>query len=346
MKILFDARWINNDSPDGITRYSTELIKAIIPNKNLTLLVCQKEQIKGLPKLDFILTNRPTSPKEIKQAISLNDYNFDIVYTPHYLFGGKGRKFKLVRTVHDLIPFRHKDSQSKLIWKIFHSNKSFFKKLLNDSEGLVTVSKVVAKELTELANKEIQVLYNAPSKFNKKASHKTEKNLFYIGRYEKYKNIEQVIRAINALPEYKLFLAGSCSETRKNQLLSIARDSKQLKFLGKISDSDYEQYLINSRALVMPSKDEGFGLPIVEAMSVGCPVICSDIEVFREIASSAGIFFELNNTDSLVDAIISLDNENFRKDKIERSFINARRFSWHKSAKDLVTFLNTISYEK
>jgi len=62
MKILFDARWINNDAPDGITRFSTELIKAIMPNKNLTLLVCQKEQIKGLPKLDFILTNRPTSP--------------------------------------------------------------------------------------------------------------------------------------------------------------------------------------------------------------------------------------------------------------------------------------------
>ena len=81
MKILFDARWINNDSPDGITRYSRELIKALNASTKLDLLISSTDQLNGLPKLEHILTNKPTSPKELRQARALNGYNYDVVFT-------------------------------------------------------------------------------------------------------------------------------------------------------------------------------------------------------------------------------------------------------------------------
>ena len=69
MKLLFDARWINNNSPDGITRYSRELIKELADRDiNLTLLVSSKTQLEGLPKLESIITNKPASHKELGQA--------------------------------------------------------------------------------------------------------------------------------------------------------------------------------------------------------------------------------------------------------------------------------------
>ena len=120
MKILFDARWINNKKPDGITRFSKELINQfVMRGDDITLLICNEDQGKNFRDTNKILTNTPQSSKEITQSKRLNKYNFDIVYTPHYLFGGLGRKFKLIRTVHDLIPFKYK-TKGSVVWRAFH----------------------------------------------------------------------------------------------------------------------------------------------------------------------------------------------------------------------------------
>jgi len=342
MKLLFDARWINNNSPDGITRYSRELIKELADRDiNLTLLVSSKTQLEGLPKLESIITNKPASHKELGQAKRLNEYNFDIVFTPHFIFGGKGRTFKLVRTVHDLIPFNQKSKDAKLAWKLFYSNRYFLKSLLNDCEGVVTVSKAVKKELAKITTKNITVVYNAPVKLlSKKLTLKNE--IIYIGRYEDYKNVRVLVGAINELKDYSLILAGNCEDAQKQKLISISDNPEQLKFLGKISDAEYAKYLSGATALALPSLEEGFGLPIIEAMSVGCPVICSDIDIFKEVGGEAAIYFKPDSSEDLAAKILSLEDYKLRVKIVKASLANASRFSWIKSASELKSFLYEI----
>lgn len=341
MNILFDARWINNSSPDGITRYSRELIKELSKRKKLTLLVSNKDQLIGLQKQEYILTNKPTSTKELGQARRLNKYKFDIVFTPHFIFGAKGRKFKLVRTVHDLIPFNQKSKGAKLAWKLFYSNIYFLKNLLNDCEGVVTVSQTIKKKLSDLTPNNIAVVYNAPASLPTKSA-KVKKEILYIGRYEDYKNVKVLVKAINELDGVALNLAGNCSAEYKNELLSLAKDKQRIRFLGSISDEEYARQLGESMALVQPSMEEGFGLPVIEAMSVGCPVICSDIDVFREVGGEAAIYFNPDSSTDLADKIRILEDNKIREQAVKSSLANAKRFSWINSASELKSFLYEV----
>ena len=340
MKLLFDARWINHSNPDGITRFSRELIKQLSRiDIDLTLLISSNDQMVGLPKLKSIQTNKPNNPKELLQARRLNQHGFDVVFTPHYLFGGSGRKFILVRTVHDLIPFKYSQNGAKLAWRLFHSNTRILSSIMNNSEGIVAVSNTVKKELQELTHTPVEVVYNAP--FASRASNSGDgKNLLYIGRYEKYKNVECLIEAMTYLKDYRLLLAGNCSKQRQQELLP--REASNVKFIGKITDSKYIEELSNAFALVTASKDEGFGLPIVEAMAAGCPVVCSNIEIFKEVAGEAGQFFDPSKPKQLVDCIKGLEDSRYRKTIVVKSIKNASRFDWKNSSDRLKLFLYDV----
>jgi|GEM_PF-1597006 len=342
MKILFDARWINNSSPDGITRYSRELIKELaLKTIDLTLLTSSNSQLTGLAQLKSIISNKPASHKELGQAKRLNSYNFDIVFTPHFIFGGRGRNFKLVRTVHDLIPFSKKSTDSKLAWRLFYSNTYFLEKLLKDCEGVVTISKTIRGKIAKLTSRKVDVIYPAPVKLAINKA-ETKKEIIYIGRYEEYKNVGILVEAINELSDYSLVMAGKCSKEQKQKIQNLAANNKQLIFVGKISDEQYCKYLSKATALALPSLEEGFGLPIIEAMSVGCPVVCSDIDILREVGGDAALYFNPSSVVELTDAIKKLENLEYRKKIIQKSLNNANLFSWNKSASELKSFLYEI----
>jgi len=343
MKLLFDARWIRPKSPDGITRFSTELIKELSKSDiEITYLINSKEQLLGLPKLNFILTNKPTSTKEVFQAKRLNRYNFDIVYTPNYIFGGIGRKFKLVRTVHDLIPFEHYNKNSNLTWKIFHSNKIGLKKFINDSDGLVTVSKTIKEELKKITKSKISVVYNAPLDVDFKNTGESSKNIIYIGRYEPYKNVDFLIKSMDYLQDYKLILIGSCDKERRIELLNQSKSKDRIRFEGSVADKIYGNMLKHAFCLATASKSEGFGLPVIEAMKIGCPVVCSDIAIFREIASGSALFFNNNDIHDYVEKIKYLESGEVRKKLTSQGIDSAKKFSWIKSAHELKSILSDV----
>ena len=94
--------------------------------------------------------------------------------------------------------------------------------------------------------------------------------------------------------------------------------------------------------MALPSREEGFGLPVIEAMSAGCPVVCSDIDIFREVGGEAGLYFDPNSSDEIVDIIRQLENAKYRKEIVAKGLLNAKRFSWTKSAIELKLFLDEI----
>jgi glycosyltransferase involved in cell wall biosynthesis len=108
----------------------------------------------------------------------------------------------------------------------------------------------------------------------------------------------------------------------KNEIFNLTPDDEQLQIL-------YE----NAVALVYPSIDEGFGLPILEAFVNGCPVLCSDIEVFHEIANDSVIYFEPKSIKSINDAFYRIYNSKKERLKfIEKGYERSKTFDWSKCA--------------
>jgi alpha-1,3-rhamnosyl/mannosyltransferase len=103
--------------------------------------------------------------------------------------------------------------------------------------------------------------------------------------------------------------------------------------LGFVEDWELATLYENALALVMPSLDEGFGLPILEAMACGCPVACSDIPPFREVGGDAAAFFDSTRSEAIADNIVRLvESDDLRASMARRGREHASRFSWQRTA--------------
>jgi glycosyltransferase involved in cell wall biosynthesis len=109
-----------------------------------------------------------------------------------------------------------------------------------------------------------------------------------------------------------------------------------------VTDLDYAKTLKSSFALVSASKDEGFGIPLVEAMAHGIPVVVSDIPIFREIAAQAGGYFDPMSPASFVAAVSELSKPGQWEAASAESLIRSRTFDWDESARVLIRALESI----
>jgi glycosyltransferase involved in cell wall biosynthesis len=103
-----------------------------------------------------------------------------------------------------------------------------------------------------------------------------------------------------------LNLVSRIKPEREAELRALVPAGAEVIFWRGISDEDYHQLLKSAIALVTASRDEGYGLPIIEAMALGAPVVCSELPVFREIAASAAAFFDPDSPRSYADAVTSV----------------------------------------
>ena len=136
---------------------------------------------------------------------------------------------------------------------------------------------------------------------------------------------------------FTLHLLSKLTADRKIALQKLAQESNaKVVFHGGVSDSEYTKLLQNSFALVSASKDEGFGIPLVEAMQEGTPVIVSNLEIFREVAGDAGTYFDSEEPADLANALSALDNKATWEVKSKQALAQSKNFDWDKSAEELL----------
>jgi len=346
--IHFDARFIRLDRHDGISRFSAELVKALVEKVPVVCLIHDLRQLDFLPEgIEYLVVNNPESPTEFFIASKLNKLGAKRVFSPMQLMGSFGRKYKLILTLHDLIYYRHRKPPQDLnllirgLWRLYHLSYQPQRWLLNRADSVATISETTKALIHKhhLTTKPVTILYNAPDKIGLGSvrAMPSDRKLIYIGSFMPYKNVETLFRAVGKLPGFELHLLSKITPARKAQLQALADQSRaQVTFHNGVSDEEYRELLTQAFALVSASKDEGFGIPLVEAMQLGTPVVVSDLDIFKEVAAEAGLFFESDSPEDLASKLQEIESNDLWLSKSNLGRRQAENFDWAKSAQALI----------
>lgn len=354
MKIVVDCRYVRTDQHDGISRYTAGIVEALSHKHALTMLICDERQLKLLPELPWALASGPTSAREPLVALQVNKLEPDVVFTPMQTMGTFGRGYKLVKTLHDLIYYRNRtpprdlNPAIRLLWRLYHLAWWPQRLLLNRADAVATVSETTKRLMQEhrLTRRPIVIVGNAadpaPADAPTRRTMPETRELVYMGSFMPYKNVETLAAALHELPGYRLHLLSRISPGDRERLSALA-PADTLVIHNGTSEADYLALLETATALVTTSLDEGFGLPLVEAMSLGTPVVVSDIPIFREIGGEAALYAPATDAAAVASAIRQLEDPAEWAARSSAARTQAARFSWEHSADALLTALEALT---
>ncbi|MGB0561244.1 MAG: glycosyltransferase family 4 protein [Spirulinaceae cyanobacterium] len=168
----------------------------------------------------------------------------------------------------------------------------------------------------------------------------------YVGRQAPYKNLQSIISAFAALPnrqDYELWLVGPTDRRytpRWQKLTKELEIREQVKFMEYVPYEKLPALLAQAIALVFPSLWEGFGLPVLEAMACGTPVITSNVSSLPEVAGDAAILIDPYNLDELTQAMYAIATDyNLRQNLSELGLLRSSEFSWAKTGQQTLEIL-------
>lgn len=252
-----------------------------------------------------------------------------------------------VFTVYDLSLLRYPETHPKeRVWFFeFFRNRRF-----HYSNHIVTLSRFVKNEVCDFLHwpeERVTAIPLAPAPhFKPKSSEDVQRVLkrfaipsdyiLFVGSLEPRKNLQAVIQALSkTTSKIALVLAGWAAWGEKRWLHEAERKGllKRIFLTGYVDDETLACLYSGALALVYPSLYEGFGLPILEAMACGCPVICSNASSMPEVAGDAACYISPHNPEELSHAIdLVLQSSNHRNDLIFKGSRRAALFTWQKTA--------------
>lgn len=254
---------------------------------------------------------------------------------------------KTVLTVHDLIT----DIYPEILGKRDRQSEKR-RRALAFVDGVVCVSENTRKDLLafypQLNPSRVHVAHNGNDLQSVSPKKNTYEHPFilYVGsRAASYKNFSfvlQTIRQQQKLDEFHLicFGGGAFSPQERRLIKDLALDSRVVQISG--DDAVLAGFYRSAFALIYPSKYEGFGLPPIEAMSCGCPVVASSAQPMPEIIGEEGLFFDPSDSEICASHFASLKNPTFRRRHIEYGIARSRYFSWEKTAASVYNFYDRL----
>ena len=346
MKIVIDARFTRTDHHDGISRYGSSLITATSKLADVTMLVSDKRQLALLPDVPYVMVNSPLSPLELFVARKVNPLGADVVVCPMQTMGTLGRKYGLVLTLHDLIYYEHPappgflPAPVRLLWRLYH--KAFWPQrlLLNRADIVATISHTTEALMAKyrLTKRPVRIVGNAPQpgQTPRDPAAGADKTLLYMGSFMPYKNVETMIRGMAGLPEFTLHLLSRITADRRAELEAIVPAGAKVIFHNGVTDAEYDDLLLRATALISLSRAEGYGLPLVEAMALGTPVIASDIPIFREVGGESVSYVDPESPTDFSAAVTALGDGELWQQRSRISVERASKFNWDESARQLL----------
>ncbi|MEH2198978.1 glycosyltransferase family 4 protein [Nostoc sp.] len=254
---------------------------------------------------------------------------------------------RFVITCFDMIPLRFPKRFSPLT--AYH--RYYTPQVLKQAQHIICISETTAQDITNFygipANK-ITAIPLAYDRTHFRLLNLPTRNYFlYIGRQEPYKNIQGLIAAFAALPNYKdyeLWLVGPSDRRYTPTLTAQVAElgiTNQVKFLDYVPYDELPKIINEAIALVFPSLWEGFGLPVLEAMACGTPVITSNLSSLPEVAGDAAILIDPYKIGEITEAMQAIaTNSGLRSRLSSQGITHCQQFSWEKTGKATVEVLS------
>lgn len=248
-----------------------------------------------------------------------------------------------IMIIHDIMPLEYPE-----YWPLLHKYyKYYLGYMLKRCKAIITVSdttKFKINQFYEISTNKITTIYNG-IKFDDEDLSDVEQNqdspFIYIGADLPNKNLELLTEIFSKVDDsICLNMIGGCCKNER--VVKAAKQNKNIRLLGFVSEGELKKQYQNCKALVYPSISEGFGLPLVEAMWYGKPIIVADRDYAREVCKDYSVtFFDIENKEELISIINSfsydkkVDIKNNRKKLIEK-------YSWCTAVKMFIDIINNI----
>ncbi len=369
MRIGIDLRCLEEEKISGVGEYTLEIIDHLLTldkkNQYFIFSNAYKEKNKNF---DFLAKHPRVKLKRFRIPNKLLNFFFwyfgwpkldkliggaDIFFAPNVNFLAISKSCSLITTFHDLSFERYPEfyTRKTQLWHYYFVNP---RRIAEKSEPVIAISESTRKDLGEvykISSEKIRVVYHGTSddfeiidRNNPKLLEIQKKYqlpykfILFLGNIEPRKNIQSIIEAYKKFSsnnsefgKYKLVLAGNINPLCRD---IIEREKENIAVCGYIERED-RPYIFNLASLfVYPSHFEGFGLPVLEAMACGTPVIASNNSSLPEVVGNAAITINPHRPDEISQTMqaVLMDVKLHSKLK-EKGIKQAQKFNWEKCAK-------------
>lgn len=364
-RIGIDARFFGPIGK-GLGRYTQKLIENLekSDNQNDYFIFLKKENFDEYePKnkrFQKVLANYSwyTVEEQIKLPRLLKKYQLDLIHFPHFnvpfLYFGK-----FAVTIHDLILLHFSTTRSSTLkpftyWFKYLAYKFVIKSAVLRSQKIIAVSEFtkqdILKNFKNISENKIAVTYEACEDYCMLSPDKDEEILkrygiikpyiLYVGNAYPHKNLERLVlsfrEVLKKIPDLRLVFVGK-EDYFYRELKNFIKDhkAKNITFADYVPDYDLDIIFHNSKLYVWPSLYEGFGLPPLEAMAKGTPVISSDHPCMKEILGDSVYYFNAEKEDEISEAIERVIGEKaLRQNLMKKGYEQIKKYSWKKMARE------------
>lgn len=328
MKLLVDDRWFGTT---GIGRYAKEIIQRVPSDVT----------VEKLSKTWAI--RNPITP--LLLGIEINRKAPDLFWSPGFM-PPVISKSPYIITVHDLIHLKYGSKMQVVYYN------HVIRPLLGKASCVLTVSEYTRCEILNWAGMppdKVIAVNNAVSggyttegiKFNP-----GYKYLLYVGNKRRHKNLERLLTAFSQaeLPdEIKLVCTGDTTK-ELSELADKLKISHRLEFLGFVPETDLPSVYRGALAVLLVSLYEGFGIPLIESMACGVPVLTSSVSAMPEVTAGSAYLVDPLKVDEISSGIEKIVNDiALRKNLIDKGMLRSREFSWDDTASKVWNIIKSVS---
>ncbi|MBF0234800.1 MAG: glycosyltransferase family 4 protein [Desulfamplus sp.] len=359
--ITIDVRWL---SASGMGTYLRHIIPSIVaefPERNFVLIGDRDEIDRiGIPatsKVDVVtatskmysLGEQFEMPKKIPKETNLfwaTHYNIPLLY-----------RGKMLVTVYDLFHLAMPGLVSGFHKRLYA--KIMFGAVRRRAAAIMTISQFSGNELIRLTGKATQSIYPihlgvADDWFHIPFSDRpySGKYILYVGNVKPHKNLGSLVKAFGSICDkvpHDLVIVGK-QEGFITGDETVAMESLRLggrvQFTGYVNDETLRQYFVHADAMVFPSLYEGFGLPPLEAMAAGCPVLVSDTGPMPEVCGDAALYCDPHSVEDIAEKMLTLLNDIPLCDSLKKLGIDhARGFTWDRCVQQTCNVIKGLLYQ-
>jgi glycosyltransferase involved in cell wall biosynthesis len=363
MRLTADLRMYRHS---GIGRYLRNIFPRLLPllDVDKVRVLARRTTLGDAPWLDdarIELVEAPApiySPQEIAMGLGAALRGTDLLWVPHYNAPPLYRR-PMVVTIHDIAPVALPEILGTPLKRWYA--RFLMERAVRHASAILAVSRFTRQELMDrlgvpagkitVTPLGLDADWLGPGHSAPIAHQETDARpyLLFVGNVKPNKNLTLLLEAFAAtldrLP-YRLLIVGRVHGmgTGDEAVLQRARSlGDRVRFAGEVDESTLRSLYAGAAALVLPSIYEGFGLPLLEAMSTGCPVLASNAGSLPEVGGDAALYFDPHSASQLAECLLSVQNPVLMNELRDRGRVRLEHFSFARCASETAAVLNRVA---